>query len=188
MAEPRIAPLSSEDALAAGRAHGLPDQYAHTSVFRVLLHHPSLTERVAGVLQFLMGSEILDPVLRELAVLRIGWVTGAEYEWTQHYRVAERLGITADEALAVRAWPDVPAPRGAAGAAVLRATDEILEDAVVGDATWAALQEHLGSDAACVQLLVAVSNWRMFAVLLRTLGVPNDPDTPHWPPDGVAPR
>jgi alkylhydroperoxidase family enzyme len=187
MPEPRLTPLDPESAIAAGRAHGLPDQYANTTVFRVLLHHPPLTERVGGLLQYLMASDVLDPVMRELAILRIGWVTGAEYEWTQHYKVAKRLGILDEEVAAVRDFPHAAAPRGGAGAAVLRATDEILTDAVVGDHTWSLLRQHLGSDAACIELLVAVSNWRTFAVLLRTLQVPNDPDDAHWPPDGRAP-
>jgi alkylhydroperoxidase family enzyme len=187
MPEPRIAPLSSEAALAAGQAYGLPDVYSNTGVFRVLLCHPALAERLGGLLQFLMGSDILDPVLREIAVLRIGWVTGAEYEWTHHYAVARRLGMTDEEVAAVRAWPDVPAPRGAAGAAILRATDEILDGGAISDDTWAALRDHVGGDAACVQVLVAVSNWRMFSTLLRSLHVPMDEGLPTWPPDGRVP-
>jgi alkylhydroperoxidase family enzyme len=184
---PRLAPLDLESALAVGQAYGLPDAYAHATVFRVLLHHPALTERVGALLQYLMGSEVLDPVMRELAILRIGWVTGAEYEWTQHYKVAKRLGILDEEVASVRDFPHAAAPRGAAGAAVLRATDEILAEATVSDHTWSLLQQHLDSDAACVELLVAVSNWRTFAVLLNSLRVPNDPDDAHWPPDGRAP-
>jgi alkylhydroperoxidase family enzyme len=187
MPEPRLAPLDTESAIAAGRAYGLPDQYAATTVFRVLLHHPALTERLGGLLQYLMGSDVLDPVMRELAILRIGWTMGAEYEWTQHYKVARRLGILDEEVAAVRDFPHVAAPRGGAGAAVLRATDEILTDGTVGDHTWAQLRQHLASVAACVELLVAVSNWRTFAVLLNSLQVPNDPDDPHWPPDGRTP-
>jgi alkylhydroperoxidase family enzyme len=187
MSEPRLAPLDPETAIATGRAYGLPDQYAGTTVFRVLLNHPALTERVGGLLQYLMGSEVLDPVMRELAILRIGWTLGAEYEWTQHYKVAKRLGISDEEVACVRDFPHAAAPRGGAGAAVLRATDEILGHGRVGDHTWAQLQQHLGSDAACVELLVAVSNWRTFAVLLNTLQVPNDADDPHWPPDGRVP-
>src|SRR4051794_40307452 len=93
MPEPRLAPLAPDAALAAARAHGLPDQYANPTVFRVLLNPPELTARVGGLLHYLMGSQVLDPVMRELAILRIGWVLRAEYEWTQHYKVAHRLGI-----------------------------------------------------------------------------------------------
>jgi alkylhydroperoxidase family enzyme len=187
MPEPRLAPLDPDQAAATGQAHGLPEQYARTTVFRVLLNHPELTERVGGLLQYLMGSEVLDPVMRELAILRIGWVLGAEYEWTQHYKVARRLGILDEEVASVRDFPHAAAPRGGAGAAVLRATDEILADGRVGDHTWTQLRQHLGTDAACVELLVAVSNWRTFAVLLNTRQVPNDPGDARWPPDGQRP-
>jgi hypothetical protein len=33
----------------------------------------------------------LDPRLRELVIMRIGWLTASDYEWTQHWRVAQGL-------------------------------------------------------------------------------------------------
>jgi alkylhydroperoxidase family enzyme len=185
--EPRLAPLDPDAALAAARAHGLPDQYANPTVFRVLLRHPELAARVGALLHQLMNSTVLDPALRELAILRIGWVLRAEYEWTQHYKVARRVGLLDEEIAIVRDFPHAAAPRGGAGAAVLRATDEILADGGVGDHTWEQLVQHLGSAEAAVELLVVVSNWRTFAVVLNTLRIPNDPDDAHWPPDGRRP-
>ena len=46
----------------------------------------------------------LDPRLRELVIMRIGWLTGCDYEWTQHWRVASRLGVPAEDLLGVRDW------------------------------------------------------------------------------------
>jgi alkylhydroperoxidase family enzyme len=37
--------------------------------------------------------------------MRIGWLTASDYEWTQHWRVAQGLGVTADDLLGARlAW------------------------------------------------------------------------------------
>jgi hypothetical protein len=55
--------------------------------------------------------------------MRIGWVTGSAYEWTQHWRVATTAGIPPEDILAVRDWRNserlTPADR-----AILAATDE----------------------------------------------------------------
>lgn len=54
--------------------------------------------------------------MRELVIMRIGWVTGSVYEWTQHWGVATALGVDQADLLAVRDWPPdgqaPPSPRG----------------------------------------------------------------------------
>ncbi len=36
---------------------------------------------------------------------RIGWVTGCDYEWTQHWKIAQdTFSLTAEELLGVRDW------------------------------------------------------------------------------------
>ena len=49
--------------------------------------------RLGDLLQTLLFTgNALDPRLRELLILRIGWRTGAVYEWTQHWRFAGDMG------------------------------------------------------------------------------------------------
>ena len=49
----------------------------------------------------------LDSRLRELVIMRIGWLTACDYEWTQHWRVASGLGVPAEDLLGVRDWQRV---------------------------------------------------------------------------------
>ena len=73
--------------------------------FRVMLNHPELAAAAGNLLATLLyKANKLDLRLRELIIMRVAWRTGSVYEWTQHWRVAERLEIDAESMLAVRDW------------------------------------------------------------------------------------
>lgn len=184
--ESRVARLSPAEAAAAAEAAGIPAYMADLSVFRVLLHHPALARALNDLLATLLWRGALDARLRELVIMRIGWVTASEYEWTQHWRVAKGIGMTDDDILGVRDWP---AHRGFGPAerAVLAATDETLATGTISAATWAACAEHVGGADALVELVVAIGHWRMYSSLLRSLAVPLEEGVQAWPPDGRRP-
>lgn len=186
-AEPRVPMLDLADARDAARRHGLPEAFAELSVFRILLRHPTLAQRLGELLQTLLFSgNALDPRLRELIILRIGWRTGAVYEWAQHWRVARGLDIPEADLLAVRRWQE-SAALSDADRAVLQATDDTLEAGAISDAAWEACCRHLGSDRERIELVIALGNWTMFSQLLRSLQVPLEDGVAAWPPDGEMP-
>ena len=126
----------------------------------------------------------LDERLRELIIMRLAWRTGSVYEWTQHWRVAERLKIDGESVVAVRDWQNADC-LSAADKAVLAATDETLNDGRISDATWAACCEHLSSEAERIELVLAISNWRLFSEMFQSLRIPLEEGVDHWPPDGL---
>ncbi len=184
--EARIPRLPLEEAKLAAEKIGLPAQMAELSVFRVLLHHPELAKAIFGLLAQLLFRGKLDARLRELVILRIGWATGSDYEWTQHFRVATQLGVSEADILAVRAWR-AAAAFGAAERAVLAATDETLESGAISPETWRACRAELGSEENLLELVAAIGNWRLFSSLLRSLEIPLEDGVASWPPDGVRP-
>jgi len=70
---------------------------------------------------------VLPPRLRELAILRTGWLCHAEYEWGQHAVLARRVGISDQEIARVKSGPDAEGWTELE-AAVLRAVDELHSD------------------------------------------------------------
>ncbi|MEE6176580.1 carboxymuconolactone decarboxylase family protein [Mycobacterium sp. 050134] len=188
MTTPRVPPLPLDEAKAAADEAAVPDYMAELSIFQVLLNHPPLARAINDLLATMLWHGSLDPRLRELAIMRIGWLTGCDYEWTQHWRVASRLGVTHDDLLAVRDWPS-HAGFGAAERAVLAATDDVVRDGLVSERSWAACDRELGGDATVlVELVTAIGAWRMVASLLRSLQVPLEEGVSSWPPDGRAPE
>jgi alkylhydroperoxidase family enzyme len=187
MPESRIPRLSVDEAKAAADQAGIPDYMAELSIFQVLLNHPTLARALNDLLATVLWHGTLAPRLRELVIMRIGWLTACDYEWTQHWRVACGLGVPAEDLLGVRDW-SARASFGGAERAVLAATDDVLRDGAVSATTWAACERELGADpAVLVELTTAIGAWRMIATILHSLEVPLEDDVSSWPPDGRAP-
>ncbi len=183
---PRIALLEKDEAVRRASECGVPAQLAELNVFRVLLNHPKLAGHVSGLLLSLLFGAKLDVRLRELVILRLGWTTESDYEWTQHWRVALQLGLPEEDCLAVRDWRSCnrfdPADR-----AVLAATDETLDTGTISAETWALCEEHVGGAEELLELVAAIGNWRMFSSMLRSLEVPLEDGIASWPPEGRRP-
>ena len=114
----------------------------------------------------LLGELQLDPLLRELAILRVARLTPhAEYEWVQHEGIAKAVGAT-DEQVAALARDDAAAACfDPVDRVVLRATDEIVRDGGPSDATFAELQSHF-SNREIVELVLAVGFYMVMARLM----------------------
>jgi alkylhydroperoxidase family enzyme len=184
----RVPRLPLDEAKAAADEAAVPDYMAELSIFQVLLNHPQLARGVNDLLATMLWHGTLDPRLRELVIMRIGWLTACDYEWTQHWRVASRLGVTADDLLGVRDWPNCDR-FGPTERAVLAATDDVVRDGAVSAASWAACERELNwNTTVLVELVTAIGAWRMIASILQSLRVPLEEGVSSWPPDGVAPR
>ncbi|MGH8998510.1 MAG: carboxymuconolactone decarboxylase family protein [Acidimicrobiia bacterium] len=105
---------------------------------------------------------------RELAITRVGFVTGSRFVYSQHSKVARAVGVSAEEVEAVRAWASSKA-FGDDERRVLAYVDElVLQDGRVQDATFEALRTLL-SDAAILELTVVAATYRLHATISRAL-------------------
>ena len=183
MTECRVPLLSPEAARAAGSEAGLPAQLAELNVFRLLLRLPKTAKAVSDLLLSMLFGGPLDDRLRELVIMRIGWSTGSEYEWTQHWPIAQQRKCTPQELLALRE-PTLPESFGPTERAVLSATDETLAHGAISKATFAECRERFGDDAA-TELAVAIGCWRLISQFARSLEIPLEEGVASWPPDGA---
>jgi alkylhydroperoxidase family enzyme len=171
--------LPLDEAKAAADEAGVPDYMAELSIFQVLLHHPVLARTLNDLLASMLWHGALDSRLRELVIMRIGWLTACDYEWTQHWRVASGLGVPANDLLGVRDW------RAYEG---FGPTERAVRDGAVSAGSWAACERELGGDrTVLIELVTAISAWRMVASILRSLNVPLEDGVAGWPPDGRSP-
>lgn len=185
---PRIEPLGVADALAAAEAVKVLPQIAELNIFRTLLKHPALAKVINDLLLTLLATGNKLPArARELLIMRIGWATGCDYEWTQHWKIALDVGISEAELLAVRNWRDADC-FDAADRAVLAATDETLTDGCIGAATWAECVEAFRDDDKLLELSAAIGCWRLISQLARSVEVQLEEGVASWPPSGQAPQ
>ncbi len=187
MRQARVPLLPLDEAKAAADEAGVPDYMAELSIFQMLLNHPQLARTLNDLLATMLWHGALDSRLRELVIMRIGWLTACDYEWTQHWRVASGLGVSADDLLGVRDWPSYDG-FGAVERAVLAATDDVVRDGAVSAESWAACERELDCDrTTLIELVTAIGAWRMVASILHSLKVPLEEGVSSWPPDGRSP-
>jgi len=183
----RVPLLTIAEAEKVAAANGISEQMAPLSVFRVLLRHPGLAKELASTLNTLLfDGNKLDARLRELIIMRIGWKTASLYEWTQHWRVARMLDISEEDILAVRDW-QASSILSDLDKAVMKATDETLDQGMISDATWAELAKGIKAPEELIELVVAIGNWSLFSQLLKSLKIPLEDGVDDWPPDGKKP-
>ena len=176
--QPRIPPLSGNepredvakilDSLPQG-ADGPVGEY---NIFRTLARHPDLFRSWMPFAGYLLVGGALPAIERELAILRTAVRCRSSYEWGQHVRVSEGLGVERATIDRVIDGPD------AAGwsdreAAVLRAVDELHDDARISDSTWEALGEQY-DETQLIELTVLIGQYHMVAFALNSLGVELD--------------
>ena len=72
---------------------------------------------------------------------------------------------------------------------MLAATDDVVRDGAVSGAELGGCERELGADQAMlIELVSAISGWRMIASILQSLEVPLEDGVTSWPPDGEPPR
>lgn len=186
MSTGRVEILEMDAAKAAAEAAGVHAQLAELNVFRLLLRRPLVAKAVCDLLTSLLRGERLGHRQRELLIMRIGWATGADYEWTQHWKVAqEPFGVPAEDLLALRDWR-ASARFDATDRLVLEATDETLETGTLSPEVFARCRDALGEEG-CIELVSAIGCWRLISQLARSLELPLEEGVASWPPDGAKP-
>jgi alkylhydroperoxidase family enzyme len=101
---------------------------------RTMVKHPDLF-RAQMEIGTVLFKGLMAPRERELAVLRIGWLAGAPYEWGEHVKISQRYGVTREEIARVQQGSSAPG-WSEHEAAILRGVEELLTDFAVSDATW----------------------------------------------------
>ena len=141
------------------------------NLFRVLMHHPALTRRWTVFAGHILHKQTLPLRDRELLILRIGWLNQAEYEWAQHVEIAKRGGISDAEIEQVKAGPK--GKWNSREAALLQAADDLFENSVVSDSTWAALSADYGTEQ-LMDVVFTVGQYNLVSWALNSFGVPLD--------------
>src|SRR5262249_58628510 len=130
---------------ASGRhAEFLEKLKPHVNIYRMLANSESGIKGFTRMGNALLHRSELDPVLRELAILRVGRLSRAAYEVFQHERIAREVGV-AEEKIAALRDGTVEAPAFTdQDKAVLRFTDDVVRSIKASDKTLKAVQAVLG--------------------------------------------
>lgn len=175
--KPRVEPLPPEEIDAELRAR-FGDRPI-LNIFRTLAHHPKLMKRWLVFGNHVLAKSSLSPRDRELAILRVGWKCQAEYEFGQHTAIGLASGVSQEEIERVTEGPEAPGWSDRERL-LLRAADELVDDAFVSDATWQGLAEHYDTEQ-LIDLVFTVGQYNLVSMALNTLGVQLEAGSPGFP-------
>jgi 4-carboxymuconolactone decarboxylase len=122
----------------------------------------------------LLSSLELDAHLRELAILRVGRLEGAEYEWVQHVPIAKSVGASDDEIAAIERDEIESGALDPVAQAVLRFTTEVVREVRASDEALTAVQAQGLSPREIVELLLVISYYMGVARMAETAGIEID--------------
>lgn len=144
------------------------------NIYRMLPHAETSVYGFMKLGNALLFKADLDPVLRELVILRVGYLSDAAYELHQHVRVARHVGVPDEKITAVRDDPaaDVFSPLEKA---VLRYTDEVVRDVKASDQAYAAISAEL-SHREMSELTLTIGFYMMVCRFLENFEVEIEDD------------
>jgi 4-carboxymuconolactone decarboxylase len=141
------------------------------NLFKVLLNHPKLVRNWGRFGNYILQGSTLPPREREIAILRIGWLNEAQYEWEQHVRVGKDAGLTDAEIERITQGPQAGWNRH--DAALVQAADDLFDNSVVSDDTWKVLAETYNTQQ-MMDLVFSIGQYNLVSWALNSFGVPLD--------------
>ena len=138
---------------------------------KLLVHSPDGAQSFGRLGNWIRHKSNLDPRLRELAILQVGYSTRTEYEYSHHIKFGRDFGLSDDD---IRAVAEETAGRSTdideVARLVLLAAREMTMDLEMSEATFKALHDHLGSED-LMELTIVISFYNGVVRLLRTLDI-----------------
>jgi alkylhydroperoxidase family enzyme len=146
------------------------------SLTQAMVNSPDAARAFGGLGQFIRFGSKLDPRLRELAILQVGWLARSPYEWSHHVKLGHDFGVSDDD---IRALIDETAGRSThlddMAKTVLRASREMTQNGAMSDLTFATLQKALGNEQ-IIDLTVTIAFYNAVVRVLATLQIDVEDD------------
>jgi alkylhydroperoxidase family enzyme len=150
------------------------------NLYRALAHSPNGLRSFSTLGKFIRHQSRLDPRLREMAILQVGYLARSPYEYSHHIKIGRDFGVSDDDIRAMIAETEgKTSALDPLAKAVLRAAREMTSDMAVSDATFAALRT--GLDEECLtDLVITIAFYNGVVRLLATMQIDVEDDYTHY--------
>lgn len=139
------------------------------NIFRMLAGGEGLFRAFSRFGGHLLMKTKLDPVLREIAILRVGVLSDATYEMHQHDKIARDIGMSEELLAGIRAGAADPVFDDLQRM-VMAYTDDVVQNVRASDATFDPLLAAL-SVQEMEELTVTIGFYMLVSRFLETFGV-----------------
>lgn len=127
---------------ATGRAAEAYKKLPPLNIFRMLGHSGDMLDAFTKFGNAILMYSDLDPILREIAIVRVGVLKKGAYEVHQHERISRQIGMPEEKIRAIHEGPEAAA-FSEIEKMVMRLTDDIVANTRASDATFDPLLEKL---------------------------------------------
>lgn len=138
-------------------------------LYKVLLHSPAVMEGWLAFFTAIRQKTKLGGRYRELAILRVAVLNGADYEYQAHLPFALKEGSSSEQIAALKAWQRSPL-FDAAERAVLAYTDAMTKEIQVPDGLFAEVQKHFDAQE-LVELTATIAGYNLVSRFLEAMQV-----------------
>ena len=155
---------------------------------RAMANSPDAARAMNGLAMYIRHQSKLDPRLRELAILQVGYLAKSPYEYSHHVKIGREAGVTDDDIRAIGEESGGRATKlDALSKAVLRAAREMTNGLAMSDATFAELEKALGREQV-IDLTLVIAFYNAVVRLLATLQIDVEPEYQHYLEQHPLPR
>jgi 4-carboxymuconolactone decarboxylase len=138
-------------------------------VLLTLAHHPQLADLFSQLNIHLLSTNTLTIKHRQIAIMRTAWICKATYMWSSHLRTSLRCGLSPDMYRPIQIGAGDPYFDDFERV-VIRATDELVQDKKLSDASWQTLRREW-SEPQMLDFLFTVGVYVALAGVMRSCGV-----------------
>lgn len=146
------------------------------ALHRALTNSPNGARAFSGLGQFIRYGSTLDPRLRELAILQVGWLARSAYEWSHHVKIGFDFGVSeADIHALIAETEGRDSTLEPLAKLVLLAAREAYAGPGVSAATFERLRGHFDNER-LVDLVLVIGFYCAVVRVLASLDVQVEPD------------
>jgi alkylhydroperoxidase family enzyme len=155
---------------------------------RAMANNPEASKAFSVPAMYIRNKSKLDPRLRELAILQVGYLAKSPYEYSHHVKLGREAGVSDDDIRAIgEETAGRPSKLDPLAKTVLRAAREMTNDLAMSDATYAELEKVLGREK-LIDLTLAIAFYNAVVRLLATLQIDVEPEYQQYLEQHPLPR
>ena len=147
----------------------------NTNLHKLLVNSPDMARAFNGIGGYIRFRSKLDPRLRELAILQVGWMEKSEYEFTHHVKIGREFGVTDGDIEGMMAETEgKPTGLEPLAKAILKGAREMVHGLAMSEATFAEIGKELTNEQ-MTDLVLTIAFYCAVVRVLATMKVDNEP-------------
>jgi alkylhydroperoxidase family enzyme len=143
-------------------------------VLTTFVHHPDLARSYLSFNRYLLMSSTLPVRLRQIAIMRVAWLKKGRYVWASHLRTSLRNDLCGDDFPPIKEGEHSPHWTNEERY-ILRATDQLMENTDLDDATWSLLCEFLETKQV-LDFLFTVGAYSLLSLVCNAIRIEREPE------------